>query len=51
MITPGARPGTVPATARPAANRHAFGGLSDAAFRMVRLLEAGRAADRPWAAA
>ncbi|MGY0023124.1 TROVE domain-containing protein [Streptomyces sp. YJ-C3] len=30
------------------ANRHAFGGLSDAAFRMVALLEAGRDADWPW---
>ncbi|MFD9910427.1 TROVE domain-containing protein [Streptomyces sp. NPDC059063] len=29
-------------------NRHVFGGLSDAAFRMVQLLEAGRAADWPW---
>ncbi|MGA4842721.1 TROVE domain-containing protein [Streptomyces sp. G45] len=29
-------------------NRHVFGGLSDAAFRMVPLLEAGRAADWPW---
>ena len=32
------------------ANRHTFGGLSDAAFRMVPLLEAGRDADWPWAA-
>ncbi|WP_424860800.1 TROVE domain-containing protein [Streptomyces sp. MMS24-I29] len=30
------------------ANRHVFGGLSDAAFRMVPLLEAGRDADWPW---
>ncbi|MFB6985954.1 MULTISPECIES: TROVE domain-containing protein [unclassified Streptomyces] len=30
------------------ANRHTFGGLSDAAFRMVPLLEAGRDADWPW---
>ncbi|MEV3856492.1 TROVE domain-containing protein [Streptomyces sp. NPDC050095] len=29
-------------------NRHTFGGLSDAAFRMVSLLEAGRDADWPW---
>ncbi|MET7367113.1 TROVE domain-containing protein [Streptomyces sp. NPDC005566] len=29
-------------------NRHTFGGLSDAAFRMVPLLEAGRSADWPW---
>ncbi|CAL9582307.1 hypothetical protein SUDANB130_05054 [Streptomyces sp. enrichment culture] len=33
------------------ANRHTFGGLSDAAFRMVPLLEAGRDADWPWTAA
>ncbi|GGQ23009.1 RNA-binding protein [Streptomyces griseomycini] len=32
------------------ANRHTFGGLSDAAFRMVPLLEAGRNADWPWTA-
>ncbi|MFE7169537.1 TROVE domain-containing protein [Streptomyces sp. NPDC057616] len=31
------------------ANRHTFGGLSDAAFRMVPLLEAARDADWPWA--
>ncbi|NUL34272.1 TROVE domain-containing protein [Streptomyces lunaelactis] len=30
------------------ANRHTFGGLSDAAFRMVPLLERGRDADWPW---
>ncbi|MFD8191835.1 TROVE domain-containing protein [Streptomyces wuyuanensis] len=30
-------------------NRHTFGGLTDAAFRMVPLLEAGRDADWPWA--
>lgn len=29
-------------------NRHAFGGLSDAAFRLVPLLEAGRNAAWPW---
>ncbi|WP_406001578.1 TROVE domain-containing protein [Streptomyces sp. NBC_00829] len=29
--------------------RHTFGGLSDAAFRMVPLLERGRDADWPWA--
>lgn len=29
-------------------NRHTFGGLSGAAFRMVPLLEAGRSADWPW---
>ncbi|MPY60033.1 TROVE domain-containing protein [Streptomyces spongiae] len=33
-----------------AGNRHTFGGLSDAAFRMVPLLEAARDADWPWAA-
>ncbi|GAA3827036.1 TROVE domain-containing protein [Streptomyces phyllanthi] len=32
------------------ANRHTFGGLSDAAFRMVPLLEGARDADWPWAA-
>jgi hypothetical protein len=32
------------------ANRHTFGGLSDAAFRMIPLLEAARDADWPWAA-
>lgn len=31
-------------------NRHVFGGLSDAAFRMVPLLESARNADWPWAA-
>jgi hypothetical protein len=31
-------------------NRHTFGGLSDSAFRLVSLLEAGRDADWPWAA-
>ncbi len=31
-------------------NRHTFGGLTDAAFRMVPLLEAARDADWPWAA-
>ncbi|QNS06946.1 TROVE domain-containing protein [Streptomyces xanthii] len=31
-----------------APNRHTFGGLSDTAFRMVSLLEAGRDADWPW---
>lgn len=29
-------------------NRHTFGGLSDAAFRLVSLLEAGRDAKWPW---
>ncbi|WP_060882040.1 TROVE domain-containing protein [Streptomyces scabiei] len=32
------------------ANRHTFGGLSDAAFRMVPLLEGARRAQWPWAA-
>ncbi|MFI5795572.1 TROVE domain-containing protein [Streptomyces sp. NPDC051677] len=32
------------------ANRHTFGGLSDAAFRMVPLLEAARDTKWPWAA-
>ncbi|MFJ4470346.1 TROVE domain-containing protein [Streptomyces sp. NPDC089424] len=32
-------------------NRHTFGGLSDAAFRMVPLLEAARDADWPWGSA
>ncbi len=32
-------------------NRHTFGGLSDAAFRMVPLLERGRDADWPWRSA
>ncbi|MET9389368.1 TROVE domain-containing protein [Streptomyces sp. NPDC006624] len=32
------------------ANRHTFGGLSDAAFRMVPLIESSRNADWPWAA-
>ncbi|NED90580.1 TROVE domain-containing protein, partial [Streptomyces sp. SID11233] len=29
-------------------NRHAFGGLTDAAFRMIPLLERGRDAAWPW---
>lgn len=29
-------------------NRHTFGGLTDAAFRMIPLLEAGRNAAWPW---
>jgi len=28
--------------------RHTFGGLSDAAFQLIPLLEAGRSADWPW---
>ncbi|MFF4263344.1 TROVE domain-containing protein [Streptomyces virginiae] len=31
------------------ANRHASGGLTDGAFRMVSLIESGRDADWPWA--
>jgi len=42
----GYRPGHGPSGK---ANRHTFGGLSDAAFRMVSLLEAGRDARWPWA--
>jgi hypothetical protein len=30
-------------------NRHTFGGLTDAAFRMIPLLEAGRDGVWPWA--
>ena len=29
-------------------NRHTFGGLTDAAFRLIPLLEAGRAGAWPW---
>ncbi|MGW4718632.1 hypothetical protein [Nocardia sp. NPDC004260] len=32
-------------------HRHAFGGRTDAAFRMIPLLEAGRDADRPFRSA
>lgn len=31
-----------------AGQRHTFGGLSDAAFQLIPLLEAGRSADWPW---
>ncbi|MEV4505475.1 TROVE domain-containing protein [Streptomyces klenkii] len=41
----GYRPGHGPSGS---ANRHTFGGLTDAAFRMVPLLEAGRDARWPW---
>ncbi|PRH77651.1 TROVE domain-containing protein [Streptomyces solincola] len=41
----GYRPGHAPTGS---ATRHTFGGLTDAAFRMVPLLEAGRGADWPW---
>jgi hypothetical protein len=36
------------ATPSGGANRHTFGGLTDAAFRMIPLLESGRAARWPW---
>jgi hypothetical protein len=29
--------------------RHTFGGLTDSAFRLIPLLEAGRDSDWPWA--
>ncbi len=32
-----------------AANRHAFGGLTDGAFRMVSLIESGSNVHWPWA--
>lgn len=41
----GYRPGHGPSGS---ADRHTFGGLTDAAFRMVPLLESGRNADWPW---
>ena len=41
----GYRAGHAPSGIR---NRHAFGGLTDAAFRTVRLLEAGQNAHWPW---
>ncbi|NUP46144.1 MAG: TROVE domain-containing protein [Catenulispora sp.] len=41
----GYQTGHAPSGAR---NRHAFGGLTDAAFQMVPLLEAGRDAHWPW---
>ncbi|MFJ8647421.1 TROVE domain-containing protein [Streptomyces sp. NPDC093546] len=44
----GYRPGHAPSGRD---NRHTFGGLTDAAFRMVPLLEAGRAAHWPWSRA
>lgn len=44
----GYRPGHAPSGS---GNRHTFGGLTDAAFRMVPLLEARQAADWPWSAA
>ena len=43
----GYKPGALPAGS---AGRHTFGGLTDHAFRMVPLLEAGRDADWPWMA-
>ena len=41
----GYQAGHAPSGAR---NRHAFGGLTDAAFRMIPILEAGAAARWPW---
>ncbi|WP_405673297.1 TROVE domain-containing protein [Streptomyces sp. NBC_01530] len=41
----GYKPGAMPSGA---AGRHTFGGLTDAAFRLVPLLEAGRDCDWPW---
>lgn len=41
----GYRPGSTPSGGR---NRHTFGGLTDAAFRMIPLLEAGHDARWPW---
>ncbi|MFF7690424.1 TROVE domain-containing protein [Streptomyces syringium] len=41
----GYRPGAMPSGS---GNRHALGGLTDAAFRMIPLLEAGRHARWPW---
>ncbi|WP_327679672.1 TROVE domain-containing protein [Kitasatospora sp. NBC_00458] len=40
--------GYAPGQAPSGPNRHTFGGLSDAAFRLVPLLEAGRDAGWPW---
>ncbi|MFF9010131.1 TROVE domain-containing protein [Streptomyces goshikiensis] len=42
--------GYQPAHAPQGPHRHTFGGLTDAAFRMVGLIEAGRAAAWPWTA-
>ncbi|MEU9235183.1 TROVE domain-containing protein [Streptomyces subrutilus] len=42
----GYQPGHLP----PGPHRHTFGGLTDAAFRMVGLIEAGRHATWPWTA-
>ena len=41
----GYKPGAMPSGSR---NRHTFGGLTDQAFRMIPLLEAGRNADWPF---
>lgn len=41
----GYKPGAMPSGT---SNRHAMGGLSDAAFRMIPLLDAGRSARWPW---
>ncbi|MEU9144003.1 TROVE domain-containing protein [Streptomyces sp. NPDC048349] len=40
--------GYQPGHIRPGPHRHTFGGLTDAAFRMVGLIEAGRHAAWPW---
>lgn len=48
-MTGGAGPGAAAAYSG-SANRHTFGGLTDAAFRMVSLIEGGQDADWPWAA-
>ncbi|MEV7615247.1 TROVE domain-containing protein [Streptomyces sp. NPDC089799] len=40
--------GYLPAHGRSGRRRYTFGGLADAAFRMVPLIEAGRSADWPW---
>ncbi|MEV5941292.1 TROVE domain-containing protein [Streptomyces sp. NPDC051994] len=42
----GYKPGVMPSGS---AGRHTFGGLTDHAFRMIPLLQAGRDADWPWA--
>ncbi|MEV6978218.1 TROVE domain-containing protein [Kitasatospora sp. NPDC093806] len=42
--------GYAPGHAPGGPNRHTFGGLTDAAFRLVPILEAGRNADWPWLA-
>ncbi|MEV6742526.1 hypothetical protein AB0N14_38965 [Streptomyces sp. NPDC051104] len=44
----GYKPGAMPTGS---AGRHCFGGLTDHAFRLVPLLEAGRDATWPWMSA